>query len=83
MVERGEEFAADLDRSSVSRWESGARLAPRGFLVAFGRSLKVPKPEMDRMLSLAGYESLGDEEGPGRDAGSGAVHRVPGGESPE
>ena len=63
MVERGEEFAADLDRSSVSRWESGARLAPRGFLVAFGRSLKVPKPEMDRMLSLAGYESLGDEEG--------------------
>ena len=63
MVERGEEFAADLDRSSVSRWESGARLAPRGFLVAFGRSLNVPKPEMDRMLSLAGYESLGDEEG--------------------
>ena len=63
MVERGEEFAADLDRSSVSRWESGARLAPRGFLVAFGRSLNVPKPEMDRMLSLAGYDSLGDEEG--------------------
>ena len=63
MVERGEEFAADLDRSSVNRWESGARLAPRGFLVAFGRSLNVPKPEMDRMLSLAGYESLGDEEG--------------------
>ena len=23
MLERGEEFAADLDRSSVSRWESG------------------------------------------------------------
>ena len=63
MVERGEEFAADLDRSSVSRWESGARLAPREFLVAFGRSLNVPKQEMDRMLSLAGYESLGDEEG--------------------
>ena len=63
MVERGEEFAADLDRSSVSRWESGARLAPREFLVAFGRSLNLPKQEMDRMLSLAGYESLGDEEG--------------------
>ena len=63
MVERGEEFAADLDRSSVSRWESGARLAPRGFLVAFRRSLNVSKPEMDRMLSLAGYKSLGDEEG--------------------
>ena len=63
MVERGEEYAADLDRSSVSRWESGARLAPREFVIAFGRSLKVPKPEMDRMLSLAGYDSLGDEEG--------------------
>ncbi len=63
MVERGEEYAADLDRSSVSRWESGARLAPREFLVAFGRSLRVPEPEMDRMLSLAGYDVLGDEEG--------------------
>ena len=28
MVERGEEYATDLDRSNVSRWESGARLAP-------------------------------------------------------
>ena len=63
MVERGEEYAADLDRSSVSRWESGARLAPRAFLVALGRALKVPRPEMDRMLSLAGYDTLGDEEG--------------------
>ena len=52
-----------MDRSSVSRWESGARHAPREFLVAFGRSLNVPKPEVDRMLSLAGYETLGDEEG--------------------
>ena len=63
MVERGEEFAADLDRSNISRWESGARLAPREFLVAFGRALKMAEPEMDRMLTLAGYESLGDEEG--------------------
>ena len=63
MVERGEEYATDLDRSNVSRWESGARLALREFLVAFGRSLNVPKQEMDRMLSLAGYDSLGDEEG--------------------
>ena len=31
MVERGEDYATDLDRSSVSRWESGARLAPREF----------------------------------------------------
>lgn len=63
MAERGEEYADELDRSSVSRWESGARLAPREFLVAFGRSLNIPKLEMDRMLSLAGYKSLGDEEG--------------------
>ena len=63
MVERGEEYAADLDRSNVSRWESGARLAPREFLVALGRTLNLPKPEVDRMLSLAGYETLGEEEG--------------------
>ncbi len=63
MVERGEEYAVDLDRSNVSRWESGARPAPREFLVAFGRSLDVPEPEMDQMLSLAGYENLGDDDG--------------------
>ena len=63
MVERGEEFAADLDRSNISRWESGARLAPREFLVSFGRALKMPESEMDRMLVLAGYDSLSDEEG--------------------
>ena len=63
MVERGEEYAADLDRSNISRWESGARLAPREFLAALGRTLNLPKPEVDRMLSLAGYETLGDEEG--------------------
>ncbi len=63
MAARGEEFATDLDRSTVSRWESGGRLAPREFLVAFGRSLDVPKAEMDGMLSLAGYDSLGEEEG--------------------
>ena len=63
MVERGEEYAVDLDRSSISRWESGGRLAPREFLVSFGRALNVPEPEMDRMLSLAGYENLGDDDG--------------------
>ena len=62
MVERGEEIAEELDHSRVSRWENGERLAPRDFLIAFGRSLNVPKPEMDRVLSLAGYEMLGDEE---------------------
>ena len=63
MIERGEEFADDLDRSNISRWESGTRLAPREFLVSFGRALKMPEYEMDRMLVLAGYDSLSEEEG--------------------
>ena len=63
MVERGEAVAADLDRSSIGHWERGTRLPPRKFLVAFGRALKMPKSEMDRMLSFAGYDSLSDEEG--------------------
>ena len=42
MVERGEGYAADLDRSNISRWESGMRLPPREFLLALGRTLKVP-----------------------------------------
>ncbi len=62
MVERGEGYAADLDRSSISRWESGGRLAPREFLVALGRSLDVPKPEMDRLLGLAGYDGMGEKD---------------------
>ena len=62
MAERGEKYADELDHSHVSRWERGRRRAPREFLVAFGRSLNIPKQEMDRILSLAGYESLGDEE---------------------
>ncbi len=62
MVERGEEFAAGLDRSSVSRWETGERPAPREFLVAFGRALDIPRGEIDRILSFVGYDSLRDEE---------------------
>ena len=63
MVERGEAVTADLDRSTIGHWERGTRLPPRKFLVAFGRALKMPKSEMDRMLSFAGYDSLSDEEG--------------------
>ena len=63
MVERGEESAAYWDRSMISNWERGTRHTPREFLIAFGRALEVPKPEMDRMLILAGYDSLSDEEG--------------------
>ena len=63
MAERGESYAANLDRSSLSHWERGARLAPREFLVALGRALNIPQPEVDTMLGLAGYEYLGDSEG--------------------
>ncbi len=63
MVERGEDSAAYWDRSMISNWERGARHPPREFLVAFGRALDVPQTEVDRMLILAGYESLGEEEG--------------------
>ena len=63
MAERGEEYAAYLDRTNISHWERGTRLASREFLVAFGRALQMPQPEMDRMLSLAGYDSLSEEEG--------------------
>ena len=63
MVESGEEYASNLDRSSISHRERGTRVAPREFLVALGRTLKVPKGEMDSLLVLAGYDSLGDEEG--------------------
>lgn len=63
MVEHGEDYAASLDRSSVSHWERGTRLAPREFLEALGRTLDVPKREIDLMLVLAGHDPPGDDEG--------------------
>ncbi len=66
MVERGEGYAASLDRSSISHYERGTRLAPREFLEAFGRALDVPEREIDLMLALAGHESPRND--PGRDA---------------
>ena len=62
MVERGESYAAKLDRVNVSRWETGARLAPREFLVAFGRAFDIPQGEMDRILGFAGYDNRGGSE---------------------
>ena len=61
MVARGEEVAADLDRSTLSRWETGERLAPREFLEALGRTCDIPQHVMDRLMSLAGYDGPGDE----------------------
>ena len=63
MVERGEDYAASLERSSISHWERGTRLAPMEFLEAFGRALDVPKREIDLMLILAGHESPQGDEG--------------------
>lgn len=63
MVERGEDYAAGLDRSSISHWERGTRLAPREFLEAFGRALDVPGHEIDLILILAGHDSPSDDEG--------------------
>ncbi len=63
MVEQGEDSAAYWDRSMISNWERGARHPPREFLVAFGRVLDVPQTEMDHMLTLAGYESMNEDEG--------------------
>ena len=62
MSERGEDYAENLDRSSVSNWERGTRLVPREFLLAFGRALELSPGEMDGLLILAGYEGLHNEE---------------------
>ena len=61
MVARGEEYAGDLDRSTLSNWERGIRLAPREFLLAMGRACDIPQHDMDRLMSLAGYHGPGDE----------------------
>ena len=66
MVDRGEDYAAGLERSSVSHWERGVRLAPREFLVALGRALNIPKAEIDLILVLAGHDSPREKDG--RDA---------------
>ena len=63
MVERGESYAVNLDRVNISYWETGARLAPREFLIAFGRAFDIPQDEMDRILSFAGYDSPSDANG--------------------
>ncbi len=57
MAAEGEEFVADLDRSTLSRWETGARMAPREFLEALGRVCDIPQDVMDRIMSLAGYDA--------------------------
>ena len=62
MVERGEDYADNLDRSSVSNWERGTRPVPHEFLLAFGRALEISPGEMDGLLILAGYEGFHDAE---------------------
>ena len=58
--ERAEESAAAWDRSSLSRWETGTRLAPREFLEALGRVCDIPQHDMDQLMSLAGYAGSRD-----------------------
>ena len=74
MSERGEDYAASLDRSAVSHWERGVRLAPKEFLEAFGRALDVPEREIGLMLVIAGHDSMGDTEG--REAILSATHSI-------
>lgn len=62
MVARGEECAVDLDRSTLSRWETGARMAPREFLEALGRTCDIPPHVMNQLMTLAGYDAPEDEE---------------------
>ena len=61
MVASGEEVAVDLDRSTLSRWETGTRLASREFLEALGRTYDIPQHVMDRLMSLAGYDGPGEQ----------------------
>ena len=63
MVELGEEYAVNLDRSRLSNWETGKVLAPREFLEALGRTCDISQHVMDRLMSLAGYEGPGDKRG--------------------
>ena len=72
MVERGEGYAANLDRVNISYWETGARLAPREFLIALGRTFDIPQGEMDRILSFAGYDNRAGSE---QKYGGGGVKR--------
>ena len=77
MVERGESYAANLDRANISYWETGARLAPKEFLLAFGRAFDIPKPEMARILDLAGHDDPNDANG-----SEAALTATPGASSP-
>ena len=60
IAERAPRYAHGFDRSSISRWETGGRLAPREFLLAFGRALRLSEQEVEGMLVLAGYDTHGD-----------------------
>ena len=74
MAEHGEDYAVRWDRSNVSHWETGARLAPREFLEAFGRALDISESEIHLMLALAGHEPPSNDEG--REAILAAAHSI-------
>ena len=62
MIERGQTYAIKVNRSNVSRWETGDRSPPREFLIAFGLALNIPRSDINRMLALAGHQSMEEEK---------------------
>lgn len=59
MAESGEDYGI-YDRTSVSKWENGKELAPKGFLEALGRTLNIPESEIN--LILAWYDPPASHE---------------------
>ena len=55
-------YAEGYDRSSLGHWERGKRLAPREFIVAFGKAIDLSDQEVNVMLGLAGYDLLTHED---------------------
>ncbi len=51
----GDPLYANLDESSLRRWENGERRPPRGFLADFAGALRLSRPETDALMALAGY----------------------------
>ena len=49
------------DREDISRWEGGQGPIPAGFLLDFCNALEIAPSELSHMMSLAGYDSGGQD----------------------
>lgn len=49
---------SDLDPSSISRFEAGARAPERETVLRLADALALPIPERDRLLAAAGFRSI-------------------------